>query len=307
MKEAYPYILVRALIDSRNKVWKKHIHTSCQDLHGFQELSMKEAHPNIFAWVFTVSRNKVWKKHIHEFLPGPSQFPGTKNGGGTSIHSCQGLHCLQSQRMEAHLYILARAFTVSRKKDWKKNIHIFLPGPSLFPGTKYGRSTSIHSCKSLHCFQEEQSMEEAHPYILAWALTVSRNKVWRKHIHKFFAGPSLTPETKYGGSTSIHHARAFTVSRNKVWRKHIHTFFAGPSLIPETKYGGSTSIHHARAFTDSMSKVWRKHIHTFFRVVTVSRNKVWRKHIHTFLPGSSLFPGTKYGGSTSMNSCQGLH
>ena len=109
----------------------------------------------------------------------------------------------QEQRMEAHPYILARALTGSRNKVRKKNFHTFLPGPSQIPGTKYGRSTSIHSCQGLHCFQE-QSLEEAHPYILARAFTDSRNKVWKKHIHTFLPGPTLLPGTKYGGSTSIH-------------------------------------------------------------------------------------------------------
>ena len=249
---------------------------------------MEESHPYILARAVTDSRNKVWKKHIHLFLPGPSLIQETKYGRSTSIHSCQGLHCFQEQSMEeAHPYILARAFTVSRNKVWRKHIHTFLPGPSLFPGTKYGGSTSIHSCQGLHCFQE-QSMEEAHPYILARAFTVSRNKVWRKHIHTFLPGPSLFPGTKYGGSTSIHSCQGLHCFQEQSMEE------AHPYIL-------------ARTYTVSMSKEWRKHIHTFFRVFTVSRNKVWRKHIHTFLSGSSLFPGTKYGGSTSIHSCQGLH
>ena len=142
-----------------------------------------EGHPYILARALTVYRNKVWKKYIHTFLPGPSLSPGTKYGRSTSIHSCQGPHCLQEQSMEeAHplflpgpslipgtkyggstSIILARAFTVSRNIEWK-NIHTFLPGSSLNQGTKKA-SISIHSCLGLHCFQE-QSMEEAHPYIL---------------------------------------------------------------------------------------------------------------------------------------------
>ena len=145
---------------------------------------MEEAHPYILARAFTVSRNKVWRKHIQTFLPGPSLFPGIKYGRSTSMHSCQGPHSFQEQRMEkAHPYILCRAFTDSRNKVWRKHIHT--------------------SCQGLHCFQE-QSMEEAHPYILARVFTVSRNKVWRKHIHTFLPKTSLIPETKYGGITSIH-------------------------------------------------------------------------------------------------------
>ena len=202
MEESHPYILARAVTDSRNKVWKKHIHLflpgpsliqetkygrstsihSCQGLHCFQEQSMEEGHPYILARAFTVSRNKEWKD-IHTFLPGPSLFPGTKNGR-TSMHSCQGLHCFQEQRMAGHPYILARAFTDSRNREWK-HIYSFLPGPSLIQGTKYGGSTSIHSCMGL---------------------TVSRNKVWN-HIRTILLGPSLFPGTKYG-STSINFCQA---------------------------------------------------------------------------------------------------
>ena len=144
---------------------------------------------------------------------------------------------------------------VSRNKEWK-DIHTFLPGPSLFPGTKYGGSTSIHSCQ---------------------AFTDSRNKEWQ-HIHRFLPGFSQFPGTKKG-STSIHSfldhdcfqeqrmeghpyilVRAFTVSRNKEWRKHIHTFLPGPSLITGTE-NGSTFIHSFQAFTVCRNKVW-KHIRT---------------------------------------------
>ena len=147
MEEAHPYILARAFTVSRNKVWRKHIHTSCQGLHCFQEQSMEEAHPFILAWVFTNSRNKVLRKHIHTFLSGSSLIPRTKNGS-TSIHSCQSLHCFQEQRMEgAHPYSLARAFTDYRNKVWRKHIHTFVSRPSQIPGTKNGKSTSIHSCQ----------------------------------------------------------------------------------------------------------------------------------------------------------------
>ena len=188
--------------------------------------------------------------------------------------------------METHLYILARAFTVSRKKVWKKHIHIFLPGPSLFPGTKYGRSTSIHSCQSLHCFQE-QSMEEAHPYILAWDLTVSRNKEWRKHIHTFLPGSSLFTVTK-NGSTSIHSCQDLHCFQEQSMEK------AHPYILQGLHCFQEQSMEEA-------------HPYILARVFTVSRNKVWRKHIHTFLPKTSLIPETKYGGITSIHSCQGRH
>ena len=179
--------------------------------------------------------------------------------------------------MEAHPYILAWAFTVSINKEWE-HIHTFLCGPSLFPGTKNER-TSIHFCQGLHCFQE-QRMEEAHPYILARAFTVSRNKEWRKHIHTFLPGPSLIPGAK-NGSTFIHSFQAFTNSWNKVRKKHIYTFLPGPSLIPGIK-NGSRSIHSCLAFTEKNGST---SIHSC-------------QCFHCFQEKK---------GSTSIHSCQGLH
>ena len=69
------------------------------------------------------------------------------------------IHCFQEQRMEGHPYILARVITVSRNKEWK-HIDTFLPGPSIFPGTKKG-SIFLHSCLDLHCFHK-QIMDEVH-------------------------------------------------------------------------------------------------------------------------------------------------
>ena len=165
--------------------------------------------------------------------------------------------------MEGHPYILARALTVYRNKVWKKYIHTFLPGPSLSPGTKYGRSTSI---------------------ILARAFTDSRNKVWRKHIHNSCQGLYCFQEHRMEEHPYIL-ARDFTESRNKE-SKHMDTLLPGLSLIPGTKYGGSTSIILARAFT-------------------VSRNIEW-KNIHTFLPGTSLNQGTKKA-SIWIHCCLGFH
>ena len=109
--------------------------------------------------------------------------------------------------MEAHPYILARAFTVSRNKE-SKHIHTVLPGPSLITGTK-NRSTSIHSCHGLHKSQE-QRMEHS-----CQALTDSRNKEWKKHIHIFLPGPlPVFPLFFIPGNSECMDVLPYFVSRN---------------------------------------------------------------------------------------------